>query len=139
MGMKKSDRITHLIQLDVLKSCKWNCAGCFIDRDGQNGWLNDDEQKFLTLCREWELRGDYLKDLVVGPTDFMSAQNTEKILSTSAMQETMAMFTNIIFATTLLDNNRAEWGSKLAALLPSNVILRPNIVLDYQHIDNRKS
>ena len=81
------DRMDFILALDLLNGCAQSCRGCFVDKKGE---FLGQKQMLERACEVAEdlSRCDWrLREVVVGPTDFFSAANTEDILAMPLFQE----------------------------------------------------
>lgn len=78
-----------LIQMEVLAGCDHGCLGCFVDKNidpAMNQMIIDRAKELTDGVKRTGLN---LREFVIGPTDFFTAENTESVLNNSVVQEIM--------------------------------------------------
>lgn len=78
-----------LIQMEVLAGCDHGCLGCFVDKNIDP----DMNQAIINRAKELadgvKRTGLNLREFVIGPTDFFTAENTKSVLNNSVVQDIM--------------------------------------------------
>lgn len=123
--------------LEVLYGCKWNCAGCNVDKYGQNGFGEGDFDRLLDLFKDLQANNHILSNLALGPTDFMTSDNTLEIIEQIAPM--MDMFAAITLPTSFLEkpDQIEQWGKVLNPLFAGRE-LKFATPLNPAHYKNRK-
>lgn len=67
------------INVEFLDSCKFNCAGCYVKR--RNEFTDQDVNVLIGAVDMFRTAGMSFDEIIVGPTDFFSAANTEEVLT----------------------------------------------------------
>lgn len=78
-----------LIQMEVLAGCDHGCLGCFVDKNidpSMNQMIIDRAKELTDGVKRTGLN---LREFVIGPTDFFTAENTESVLNNSVVQDIM--------------------------------------------------
>lgn len=78
-----------LIQMEVLSGCDHGCLGCFVDKNidpAMNQMIIDRAKELTDGIKRTGLN---LREFVIGPTDFFTAENTESVLNNPTVQEIM--------------------------------------------------
>ena len=78
-----------LIQMEVLAGCDHGCLGCFVDKNidpNMNQMIIDRAKELADGVKRTGLN---LREFVIGPTDFFTAENTESVLNNSVVQDIM--------------------------------------------------
>ena len=78
-----------LIQMEVLAGCDHGCLGCFVDKNidpNMNQMIIDRAKELADGVKRTGLN---LREFVIGPTDFFTAENTESVLNNPVVQEIM--------------------------------------------------
>ena len=78
-----------LIQMEVLSGCEQACLGCFVDKNIDPTMNQQIIDRAKELADGVKRTGLNLREFVIGPTDFFSANNTEDILNNKTVQEIM--------------------------------------------------
>lgn len=89
-----------LIQMEVLAGCDHGCLGCFVDKNidpAMNQMIIDRAKELTDGVKRTGLN---LREFVIGPTDFFTAENTESVLNNSVVQEIMREHTGARIAAT---------------------------------------
>jgi len=121
-----------LINLETLSGCEHNCVGCFVDKS-----LDKNVSQKL-LDRAKELSGGVkkynlnLREFVIGPTDFFSADNTLDILKNKTTQDILFTHKNARIATpsrfdTISINKLREFFN----VLDNNEYYRDDMIIEF--------
>lgn len=89
------------ITLDLFEGCQHVCAGCMVEKD--LGGSLEDVAALLALLKEMVGVGYVAYDLGLGPTDAMSARNTETVFSHPLVREMAQMFHQVTIAAIFLE------------------------------------
>lgn len=66
--------------LEILYGCKWNCAGCNVAKYDQRGFHEGDVDRLMHLFADLKKNHHILSNLGLGPTDFMTSENTREMM-----------------------------------------------------------
>lgn len=91
------------ITLDLFRGCGHHCAGCMIDKS--LGGDVSDLPDLHALIQEMTAVGYVAFDLGIGPTDYMTATNTQEVMSNPIFREMAQMFHQVTFNAAFLDTN----------------------------------
>lgn len=91
------------LTLDLFRGCGHHCAGCMIDKS--LGGEISDLPDLLALVREMTAVGYVAFDLALGPTDYMSATNTQEVMTNLTFREMVKLFGQVTFNAAFLDTN----------------------------------
>lgn len=136
----KAENIKKLIDftLEVTNGCRFNCTGCFVDKEG-NSFPTDEE--FSTLSSLIDDLSDHEfrpMNLQIGPTDIMTSYNKDKILTDPRIKNLTKKFLKTAINCAFLDpkeENYADLGKKLNWLLEGGLV-KFVIPFEAYHIDN---
>lgn len=78
-----------LIQMEVLAGCDHGCLGCFVDKNIDPAMNQQIINRAKELTDGVKRTGLNLREFVIGPTDFFTAENTESVLNNSVVQDIM--------------------------------------------------
>lgn len=78
-GSMDSTNVRIRINTEFLDSCKFNCAGCYVKR--KNEFTDSDVDVLVNAIQMFRDSGASFDEVILGPTDFFSASNTEEVLS----------------------------------------------------------
>lgn len=67
------------INVEFLDSCQFDCAGCFVKR--RNDFKQDDVDVLVNSIQSFRDAGMCFDEIILGPTDFFSAANTEEVIT----------------------------------------------------------
>lgn len=95
------------ITLDIFKGCQHSCSGCMIDRT-MGGDVNDIPELFA-LIGEMTDAGYVAFDLGIGPTDYMSADNTDEVMEHPVFQQMAQMFHQVTFNAAFLEKDMEKY------------------------------
>lgn len=95
------------LTLDLFRGCGHSCAGCMIDKS--LGGDVDDLPALLALVREMTAVGYKAFDLAMGPTDYMSATNTQEVMTHPTFRTMAELFDHLTFNAAFLDTRWANY------------------------------
>lgn len=110
------------ITLDLFRGCGHSCGGCMINKS--LGGEVSDLPELLALIKEMSAVGYMAFDLGVGPTDYMTADNTAEVMSNSTFQELAQLFHQVTFNAAFLDTNLENYG-KMCSDIDTSVPNKP--------------
>lgn len=99
--MKVQHRQRLEITLDLFKGCAHHCSGCMIDK--AVGGVLDDIPELLALIKEMVGVGYVAFDLGIGPTDYMTADNTKEVMDNPVVQEMAQLFRQVTINAAFLE------------------------------------
>lgn len=67
------------VNVEFLDSCKFDCAGCYVKR--RNEFTDEDVDVLVKAVEMFRHNGMSFDEIIVGPTDFFGASNTEEVLT----------------------------------------------------------
>ena len=121
-----------LIQMEVLAGCDHGCLGCFVDKniDPQMNQAIIDRAK--ELADGVKRTGLNLREFVIGPTDFFTAENTKAVLNNSAVQDIMREHTGArIAAPAKFDKVSMEKLKEIFAVLDDEDKYRRDMIIEF--------
>jgi organic radical activating enzyme len=74
----KATAINFRINCEFLESCQFRCAGCYVDR--KNNFDEYQLNRLIDIIDEVRSNGGILDEIILGPTDFFGALNTNQLL-----------------------------------------------------------
>lgn len=96
------------IALDILRGCGHSCSGCMIDKE--LGGDAEDIPQLYELIKEMVQDGGYVAfDLGVGPTDYMSSDNTYAVMQSPTFREMAQMFDQVTFNAAFLEKDMVKY------------------------------
>ena len=121
-----------LIQMEVLAGCDHGCLGCFVDKNIDP----DMNQAIINRAKELadgvKRTGLNLREFVIGPTDFFTAENTKAVLNNSAVQDIMRDHTGArIAAPAKFDKVSMEKLKEIFAVLDDEDKYRRDMIIEF--------
>lgn len=95
----QAQKFDVLINFEGLTGCDHGCVGCFVNKNQDVSTMNSMLETAQTLADGVKRTGLNLREFVIGPTDFFSAENTVKILENPIVQNIMREHTKARIAT----------------------------------------
>lgn len=95
------------ITLDIFRGCGHSCSGCMIDK--QLGGDVDDIPQLHALITEMVGAGYVAFDLGMGPTDYMSSNNTADVMQHPVFQEMAQIFHQVTFNAAFLEKDMDKY------------------------------
>ena len=121
-----------LIQMEVLAGCDHGCLGCFVDKNIDP----DMNQAIINRAKELadgvKRTGLNLREFVIGPTDFFTAENTKSVLNNSVVQDIMREHTGArIAAPAKFDKVSMEKLKEIFAVLDDEDKFRREMIIEF--------
>ena len=121
-----------LIQMEVLAGCDHGCLGCFVDKNIDP----DMNQAIINRAKELadgvKRTGLNLREFVIGPTDFFTAENTKSVLNNSVVQDIMREHTGArIAAPAKFDKVSMEKLKEIFAVLDDEDKYRRDMIIEF--------
>ncbi|MNO14054.1 hypothetical protein D3C76_36940 [compost metagenome] len=95
------------ITLDIFRGCGHSCSGCMIDK--QLGGDVDDIPQLAAMIKEMVQAGYVAFDMGIGPTDYMSSDNVQDVMSNPVFQEMAQWFHQITFNAAFLEKDMEKY------------------------------
>lgn len=112
--MKVQHRQRLEITLDIFRGCKHACSGCMIDK--AMGGDVDDIPELFALIKEMTDVGYVAFDLGVGPTDYMSSENTAEVMQNPIFQQMATHFHQVTFNAAFLEKDMDQYAKMCAEI-----------------------
>ena len=121
-----------LIQMEVLAGCDHGCLGCFVDKNIDP----DMNQAIINRAKELadgvKRTGLNLREFVIGPTDFFTAENTKSVLNNSVVQDIMREHTGArIAAPAKFDKVSMDKLKEIFAVLDDEDKYRREMIIEF--------
>ena len=138
-SLKDSFNFYFNLNFEFLNGCQFSCKGCHVNKNGAQAF-DDDSYAQLKKIMDSFNEGNSYKPFIafIAPTDFLSATNTESVLSDPRVIEILNKFKRISLQTTYLDINRAESIGNILRKHYSNMELEINVIIEPEKIENEK-
>lgn len=121
-----------LIQMEVLAGCDHGCLGCFVDKNIDPDMNQAIIDRAKELADGVKRTGLNLREFVIGPTDFFTAENTKAILNNSVVQDIMREHTGArIAAPAKFDKVSMEKLKEIFAVLDDEDKYRREMIIEF--------
>ena len=121
-----------LIQMEVLAGCDHGCLGCFVDKNIDPDMNQAIIDRAKELADGVKRTGLNLREFVIGPTDFFTAENTKAVLNNSAVQDIMRDHTGArIAAPAKFDKVSMEKLKEIFAVLDDEDKYRRDMIIEF--------
>ena len=128
--LSKASHFYLNLNFELLNGCKFNCKGCFVEKNAQKPVEEVHYEKFDALFSD--LENSLYKPFIafIGPTDFLQATNFVDTFSSPHSMGLLRRFKRISLQTTYLDLSLADMVAKTLNENFSDRELEINIVVD---------
>lgn len=135
MSKTNQDNIENMdfvLNLDVLNGCVHACEGCFVRKfKVVNNW-EEALEKAYKIAKGLTDKGLRFRELVLGPTDFFSATNTEAVLMHPTFQRLLQLNDKTrITAACIFDDIDKDHFMKLFSILDNTELYREKMILEF--------
>jgi len=121
-----------LIQMEVLAGCDHGCLGCFVDKNIDPNMNQAIIDRAKELADGVKRTGLNLREFVIGPTDFFTAENTKAVLNNSVVQDIMREHTGArIAAPAKFDKVSMEKLKEIFAVLDDEDKYRREMIIEF--------
>jgi hypothetical protein len=121
-----------LIQMEVLAGCDHGCLGCFVDKNIDPDMNQAIIDRAKELADGVKRTGLNLREFVIGPTDFFTAENTKAVLNNSVVQDIMREHTGArIAAPAKFDKVSMEKLKEIFAVLDDEDKYRREMIIEF--------
>ena len=121
-----------LIQMEVLAGCDHGCLGCFVDKNIDPDMNQAIIDRAKELADGVKRTGLNLREFVIGPTDFFTAENTKSVLNNSVVQDIMREHTGArIAAPAKFDKVSMEKLKEIFAVLDDEDKYRREMIIEF--------
>lgn len=130
----------HLsLNLELLRGCQFSCKGCAVSKYGSAPLTDQWSEQLLHWVNSTEKDGNYLPTVVfIGPTDFLSADNTLEVLQDPRVIQIVSRFKRLSLQTTCLDVSTAQEISRVLRQYYFHMELEVNILMEPEHVLTEK-
>lgn len=129
----------HLsLNLEWLSGCQFNCKGCHVNKS-TSGPVMVELHKLGKWLYSMQADGNYLPTIAfLGPTDFLTADNTAKILKSIDAYAILSRFKRLSLQSTFLNMGNAV---EIASILKARYLhmeLELNFIIEPEKVNNEK-
>lgn len=127
------------LNFEVLKGCQFSCKGCAVNKQEAQVLAADDKEKLIRLLDSVNDDGIYKCFIAfIGPTDFLTADNTLDVLTDPDFIDVLSRFKRLSFQTTCLNVKRAEDFARVMHEHYPHHELEINFLVEPEKINNAK-
>ena len=128
----QASKFDVLINFEGLTGCDHGCVGCFVNKNQDVTTMNSMLETAQLLADGVKRTGLNLREFVVGPTDFFSAENTVNILENPIVQNIMREHTKARIATpSKIDEVSMEKLREIFAILDDPSKYRDEMIIEF--------
>ncbi len=126
------DSTDFILNLGLLNGCQHSCYGCFVDKRGEAWPIQSVLKQAHTVAEGMSRAGWRLREVILGPTDFLSAANTPDILKNSLFQELFHFHPETHLAVPCIFSplNRERFG-EIFKLLDNPVHFKKDLMMEF--------
>lgn len=139
--LKNASHFYLNFNFELLNGCALKCAGCHVEKEGQQPFSEVDYKNFSKLLGELQ-NSLYVPFIAfVGPTDFLSAGNFVSTFTDPKVISLFHQFKRLSLQTTYLDVRRAEECAKVLKEhyadmeIELNIVVAPDRIMDDKHLE----
>lgn len=92
------------LTLEILQGCRYNCAGCLVDKEFSPGPFDVDGPGLLSLADEMEKHGYVLREFTVGPVDVIASRASIEILDQPLIKGLVERYQGMVLPLALIDD-----------------------------------
>lgn len=138
-SLKDSYNFYFNLNFEFLNGCQFSCKGCHVNKNGAHVFDDDSYHQLKKIMESFNENNSYKPFIAfIAPTDFLSATNTDTVLSDPRVVEILNHFKRISLQTTYLNINRAELIANVLRKHYSNMELEINVIIEPEQIENEK-
>lgn len=135
MSVTNEDNINSMdfvLNLDILNGCVHSCDGCYVKKFKEvNNWEQALEKAYK-IAEEMTAKGLRFRELILGPTDIFSAENTEQVLRHPTFQKLLRLNEKTrITAACIFDGIDKDHFLKLFSILDDETLYRKEMILEF--------
>lgn len=130
----------HLsLNLELLRGCQFSCKGCFVNKYGADPMTDEWGSQLLSWVDSAQQQANYLPTVIfIGPTDFLSSDNTIEVLLDPRIQNVVSRFKRLSLQTTCLDISNASNIAKVLHEHYGHMELEVNFLMEPEHVLTEK-
>lgn len=139
--LSKSNSLYLNLNFEILRGCQYSCKGCNVNKQSAEQIDDISYHNLYNLMESYDKELTYVPFIAfIGPTDFLTAENTIDVLSEPRMVNILSRFKRLSFQTTLLNLERAKEFSKVLDTyypkheLEINVLVEPEKILNKHYL-----
>lgn len=138
MTMEQATQYHLSLNLEWLSGCQFSCKGCHVNK-AKGGPVMVEINNLGHWLYSMQHEGNYLPTIVfLGPTDFLTADNTAQILRNIECYGILSRFKRLSLQTTFLNMENAEEIASILRARYSHMELELNFILEPEKVNNEK-
>lgn len=138
-ALDKATQFHLSLNLEWLKGCQFSCKGCHVNKEGTVPYTLEHLANLSAWLRSARFDGNYLATIVfIGPTDFLTAENTLDILKAPETYPVLSQFKRLSLQTTYLNIDKIEQIANVLKRHYSHMELELNFVIEPEQLENEK-
>lgn len=128
--LASADHFYLNINFELLNGCKFSCRGCYVEKNSQTPITQEQFVKLNKLIKSFKdnLYSPFIA--FVGPTDFLAAENFEKVFDDPSFVEMFHNFKRLSLQTTYLGMKNVQKSAEILKKNFSDLEIEINIVID---------
>ena len=135
MSVTNEDNINSMdfvLNLDILNGCVHACDGCYINKFKKVKNWEEVLENAYQIASDLTAQGLRFRELILGPTDFFSAFNTEEVLRHPVFQKLLRLNDKTrITAACVFDNLNKEHFQHIFNILDDESLYRKDMILEF--------
>lgn len=126
------ESMDFVLNLDILNGCVHSCDGCYVRKFRDDNKWEQSLEKAYQIAQNLTNKGLRFRELILGPTDFFSAQNTEAVLKHPTFQKLLQLNKKTrITAACIFDGIDKDHFKKLFSVLDNEELYRKDMILEF--------
>lgn len=121
-----------VLNLDLLNGCVHSCEGCYVNKRKVTANWKETLERAYKIASSLASKGLRFRELILGPTDFFSAENTMKVLKDPSFQKLLMLNEKTrITAACIFENIDKEHFKEIFAILDDQDLYREKMILEF--------
>ncbi len=118
------------VNFELLNGCRLNCQGCHVEKNAQTPMSPDEATRLNSLLASFQQNAYELFIAFIGPTDFLSAGNTQLLLRDVHLRKVLTRFRRVSLQSTFLETRNVSAVADALNELPAHLEFEVNVILD---------
>lgn len=126
------ETMDFVLNLDILSGCVHSCEGCYVNKTKVVTNWEETLEKTYQIAKGLTEQGLRFREIVLAPTEFFSANNTEEVLLHPTFQKLMSLHEKTrITAACVFENIDKERFQRLFDILDNTEYFRKEMILEF--------
>lgn len=133
-------RMHFELVLEVASGCRYNCTGCQVEKENNRIPTEAEFDRLDEMVASLKSNGMDATDLILGPTDILSADNREEFMSHPRMAKLASNFRRLLVNTAFLSKDEADYvwlADKVSKMIPGGTVCSVS-PFEIKHLYNEK-